>query len=117
MLDLQEQMNRAVELRNNPGLSKAFNAATQDRDLWEKARENPGEFLRSQGIELPDDLFIHFIGDPYYPVPDFEFFTVHQFNCRTFWVKKKDGIGYESVEVCFGFEIMTHPIPGGPIGR
>jgi hypothetical protein len=112
----QEQMQRALEWSNNPELSRVFNAASQDRDLWAQAHEDPAEFLRSQGVELPKDLFIQFIGDPYMPVPDFEFFTIHMFNCRRMWVKKKDDVGYEEVEVCFGFEIVTHPIPGGPIG-
>jgi len=50
-------------------------------------------------------------------MPGYETFSIRLFNCRTLWLKKLDGAGYEPVEFCRGFEIVPHPIPGGPIGR
>jgi hypothetical protein len=49
------------------------------------------------------------------PVPDYEFFTIRLTRCRTWCVKKKDGPGYEKVEVCFGWEIIPNPLPHGPV--
>ncbi len=117
MLDKPETLNSAIELSKNPDLTKVFNEITLDRDVWAEASKNPTEFMRSRGIEIPKDFSIQLIGDPFMPTPDFELFTIHQFNCRYFWAKKIDGIGYELVEYCLGFEIVPHPIPGGPYGR
>jgi hypothetical protein len=50
------------------------------------------------------------------PTPDHESFTIRLFNCRTYWVKKRDEPGYEQVELCRGFEIVPYPVPGGPFG-
>ena len=116
MSDKQAMMQRAIEFGNSPDLFNAFNAATLDRDLWAKAQENADKYVRSQGLELPEGFHIQFLGDPYYPGPDFELFTIQLFNCRRMWVKKRNAPGYEQVEVCFGFELVPHVIPGGPLG-
>ena len=53
------------------------------------------------------------------PVPDWQFVTIRLTRCRTVVVATHDDdgkiTGYEEVEVCFGFEIVQHPLPGGPI--
>lgn len=115
--ELQPAFERATALSESAELMEAFREATRDRRLWEKASKDPAGFLRGRGVEIPDGLRVILLDDPMRerPAPDFEFFTIRLFNCRTFWVKK-DGPGYEKVEICFGFEIVPHPVPGGPIG-
>jgi len=116
--ELQRSLDRAAQFSEDPELFRTLNEAMRDPDLWAEATREPGEFLRSRGIDLPDGLQLDFLDDPLRgrPAPDFEFFTIRLFNCRTYWVKKRDEPGYEAVEFCRGFEITPNPIPGGPIG-
>ncbi len=117
--ELQKLVDRAAQVSEDPELFRAFNEAMHDPELWAEATREPGGFLRSRGIDLPEGLDITFLDDPFRgrPVPDFEFFTIRLFNCRKYWVKKRDGEpGFEEVEVCRGFEIVPNPVPGGPIG-
>lgn len=116
--ELQKVFDRAAQFSEDPELFSALTEATHDPELWAQATREPGEFLRSRRIELPEGLEIKFLDDPLRgrPVPDYEFFTIRLFNCRKFWVKKRGEPGYEDVEVCFGFEIVPNPVPGGPIG-
>jgi hypothetical protein len=117
--DVSEQLQGAADFANDPRLLAAFAAATRDDKSWSRAMRDPKPFLREQNVRLPSGLDVHFI-DPKSaakPVPDWEwFFTIEFTQCRRFWVKKEDGIGWERVEVCFGFAIVPKPIPGGPIG-
>ena len=115
--ELMKALERAAEISEDPELFGAFNEAMHDPELWAEATRNPGDFVRSRGFELPEGLEIRFLDDPLRgkPVPDYEFFTIRLFNCRTYWVKKRDEPGYEQVEVCRGFEIVPNPVPGGPI--
>jgi hypothetical protein len=110
-------MDRAAKLARSPILNEAFRAASDNPRLWQQAVRDPRRFLDARGLEVPEDLIVlftqHAVG---LPGPGYEPFSVSWFDCRTHWVKKKDGPGYESVEVCFGFEIMAVTSPG-PIGR
>ena len=116
--ELQKLVDRAGQFSEDPELFRAFTDATRDLELWAEASREPAGFLRSRGIDVPEGLDITFLDDPFRgrPVPDFDFFTIRLFNCRKYWVKKQDEPGYEEVEVCFGFEIVPNPVPGGPIG-
>jgi hypothetical protein len=103
----------ASHFSENPQFLSILNAAANKSDLRHKAAKEPLEFLRSQGIELPEGLSIKVIDKipPTKPVSDYEFFRIHLLKCHTYWLKKKDGPGYESVQVCWGFEIVPHTIP------
>jgi len=116
--ELQKLVDRAAQVSDDPELFRAFNEAMRDPELWAEASREPAGFLRSRGIDLPEGLDITFLDDPFRgrPVPDYEFFTIRLFNCRKYWVKKRDEPGYEEVEFCRGFEIVPNPVPGGPIG-
>ncbi len=94
----------------------AFDEAARNPDLQDTALKTPMEYLKSQGVRVPKGLEIKFLNKASRgrPAPDFEFFTIRLFKCRTYWVKKEDGSGYESVQVCFGFEIIPWRI--NPIG-
>ena len=115
--ELGERLHQADEFSRDPQLAAAFAQATSDPRLWSEASRDPVAFLGEQGVELPKGLAIEFLDDPLRgrPTPDYEFFSIRLTRCRTYWVKKKDGPGWEKVEVCFGFEIVPHPLPGGPI--
>ena len=119
---LDRALLRAIEqaeaLSESREFLAAFHAATRSTELQDLAIKEPKQFLKSMNVKVPKRLAVTFFNRPARgkPTPDFEFFTIRLFRCRTFWVKKKDGVGYEKVEICFGFEIVPHPIPGGPIG-
>ena len=97
-----------------------------DRSAVETALTAPREFLAAAGVQLPDHLDIVIVRGPHeLPpvlgkfVPDFELFSFRQFDCRTYWVAKKDDdgkiVGYEAQEICWGFELTPKFLPGGPI--
>ncbi len=115
---LAKDLDRAATFAESPKMLSAFRAASGDPKLWSVARKRPAAFLESKGVKTPKGLAVKFLNDPMrgMPTPDYEMFTIRVFNCRTFWVRKKTGVGYERIEVCFGFEIVSHPLPGGPIG-
>ena len=114
---LAEDFDRAVAFAESPKMLSAFRVASIEPKLWNVARRSPARFLESKGVKVPKGLAVTFVDDPTHsmPTPDYEFFTIRLFKCRTYWVKKKNGIGFEKVEVCFGFEIVPHRLPGGPI--
>jgi hypothetical protein len=112
---LAERMGRAEELAGDERLMKAFNIALRDEDVWRRAEESAERYLEEQGVGVPDGLQVRFLRDPMqYPGPDYEFFIIRMFRCRSYWVKKKNAPGYEQVTVCLGFEIVPHPI--SPVG-
>ena len=116
--ELRERFEAAEELGRSPELHAAFSEAIADPRLWEQATRDPQAFLSERGVEFPKGLAIEFLDDPLKgrPVPDFEFFTIRLTRCRTFWMKKKNTPGFEEVTICFGWEIVPNPVPGGPIG-
>jgi hypothetical protein len=112
---LAEQLAGAEKLAADADLLRAFDAAARDEGMWRQAVGNPEEFLREQGITIPEDLQLNFVLDPRgYPSPDFESWMVRLTRCRTYWVKKRNAPGFEQVTVCFGIEIIPRHI--GPIG-
>lgn len=110
-------IKRVEAFADSPEFIDAFKEATHDTKLQETAIKDPLLYLESKGVKVPNGLAVRFLRKPVpiKPTPDYEFFTLRLFNCRTYWPKKLDGPGYEKVEICFGFEIVPHPIPGGPI--
>jgi hypothetical protein len=115
--ELQPTFERATEFAESPQLMEAFREAAREPRLWEEASKDPAGFLGGRGVEVPEGLEVMLLDDPMRgrPTPDFEYFSIRLFNCRTYWVKKEGG-GYEKVEICWGFEIVPNPVPGGPIG-
>ena len=115
---LSRALERAEALSESREFLAAFHAAAHSPELQDLAIKEPKQFLRSMNVKVPKGLAVTFFNRPTRgkPTPDFEFFTIRLFRCRTYWLKKIDGVGYEKVEICFGFEIVPHPIPGGPIG-
>jgi hypothetical protein len=124
---LAEAAELAAKLAQDRGLRRAMASLfAADPKVVRAALTAPREYLAGAGVELPDHLEVVVIrGDHSRPhivgrfVPDFEFFVFRQFDCRTYWVAKKDGdgkfAGYEEQQVCWGFEITPKFLPGGPI--
>jgi hypothetical protein len=108
---------RAFRLAENADLLAAFNDAARSAKTWERAVADTSAFLERRSVKVPRGLRITFGRMPRLerPVPDYEFFTIRLTRCRSYWVKKKSGPGYEKVEVCLGFDIVPHPVPGGPV--
>lgn len=122
--DLREMYRAAAELAGEPRLLAALAESRYDVDLRRRATRDPDGFLREHGIELPRGLAIRFGDRPRFrprhmPVPDWEFFSIRMFDCRTYWIWVTDpDTGEKKLsqqEICWGFEIVPHPIPGGPI--
>ena len=97
-----------------------------DDGAIETALTAPREFLAAAGVQVPDHLDVVIVRGRHQlpPVlgkfgPDFEFFSIRQFDCHTYWVAKVDDegkvVGYEEQEFCWGFEITPKFFPGGPI--
>lgn len=107
---------RALRLSENADFLGAFSAATRSKKTWDRAVADTAAFLERRGVKVPRGLKVTFGRVPGLerPVPDYEFFTIQLTRCRSFWVKK-DGPGFEKVEVCFGIQIVPLPLPGGPI--
>jgi hypothetical protein len=123
--DLREAYAAATELAHDHRVLDALAESRADLDLRRQATRDPQAFLEARGIELPRGLAIRFGQRPrfrprFQPGPDWEFFSVRMFDCRTYWIWITDPDTGErrlsSEEVCWGFEIVPHPIPGGPIG-
>jgi hypothetical protein len=117
--ELQSAFEQATAFAGSRKLMEVFSEVARDPKLWEEASKDPAGFLRARGVKVPKKLDVGLLDDPVrgMPTPDFEFFTIRLFNCRTVYVKKKDGPEFEKTEFCLGFEITPHSVPGGPIGR
>lgn len=110
-------MDRAAAFAGSAKMASALRAASAEPERWKLARRDPAGFLESRGVRVPKGFDVSFLDRPIgMPGPGYEPFTVRLFNCRTYWTKKKNQPGYESVEICFGFEITAVPPPGGPMG-
>jgi hypothetical protein len=120
--ELREAYGVATELRHDQRLLDVLAESRNSIDLRREATRDPRAFLKSQGIEVPESLTIRFGQRPLLtlPGPDFEWFSVRLFDCRTYWIWVTDPDTGErklsSQEVCWGFEILPRPVPGGPIG-
>lgn len=119
--DLSEAYSAATELARDQRLLDVLAESRRDLDLRREATRDPLAFLEARGIELPRGLAIRFGQNPrpFMPSPDWEFFSIRLFDCRTYWVWVTDPITGErklsSEEICWGFEIVPHRVPGGPV--
>jgi hypothetical protein len=115
--DLPPELERlavcAESLFHDPTLNAAFEDAVRDPGLWSKAQANPWGFLEDRGLTIPEGLAVSFVRPDGIgkPVPDYPFFAFRLSRCRTYWLREPDGTGVEEVEVCWGFEIVPHPLP------
>ena len=104
--------------------SEAFGALVArlpaDERLRRQAEKDPAGLLREHGLELPDELGVRFTSrtdlKAVRPTPDWMPFTLVLTNCRTYWVSDEPGEPPKQQTVCWGFELLPNPLPGGPIG-
>jgi hypothetical protein len=124
---LGELAAQAEQVAGDRRLQEALDAMARDPAQARLALTAPREFAAEFGVEVPENLDISFLRPPIGTprdtlggkyLPDFEFFTIRQFNCRTWWVPTKDEdgktVGYEQVTICLGFEIIPKFLPRGP---
>lgn len=114
--ELQGRCRAAWDLAATPHLFNALHEEAPEPELREEARKDPHGFLRARGVKVPDGLKVTFIDfqGPRKPTPDYEFFTIRQFDCRTYYIEGRDEEGnrtIEEVEICWGLEIIPHPLP------
>lgn len=90
-----------------------------DEKLRRLAHEDPARLLRENGLELPPELAVRFTSRTELkvarPAPEWLPFTVRLTNCRTVWVREEPDEPPREQTVCFGFELVPNPLPGGPI--
>jgi hypothetical protein len=117
MGDRLDLFDQAAEVAASLPMLTALGDVARDEDLWARANENIDTFLADRGVKLPDALTVKPIPWPGFgkPSPEWEPFTVRLTMCRTVWIRARDG-KYRQEELCRGFEIMRHQVPGGPHG-
>jgi hypothetical protein len=115
--ELEKPHRAAIEFSENPDVLRTFDEAAADPELAKELEADPHRFLESRGLPVPDGLRLDLLQlrpPPELPGPGWEAFTIRQFNCKRYWVVKKNADGtrtYESVEICFGFELVPNPLP------
>jgi hypothetical protein len=109
---------RADAFATGPEMTGVLSGLLDDTELRARAERDPAVVLREAGIRLPKALGIKFAKQPKAsrPVPGYEFFSIRLTRCRTVWVADEPGGKPKEQTVCFGFEIVPNPPPGGPIG-
>jgi hypothetical protein len=112
-----EPRDEALRLADQAELWRVTAELGVDLSAWEAARSDPRSFLESRGIRIPDGITVRPLPKPQFgmPAPDWEPFTLRLTNCRTI-VYIDDSGKKTTEEVCLGWEIIPHPLPGGPIG-
>jgi len=113
---IHESLDRATAFSDSPGFVAAFQRATKNPELRDQAVADARHYLESMGVRVPPDLVVTFTSQ--FPLgkpgPGFESFTVQATRCRSYWIKKLKGVGYELVQLCLGFEIR--PAGRAPAG-
>jgi hypothetical protein len=114
--ELEGSFEQATDLAANAELHAVLSRAAEDPDLRAALDEAGPEALAEHGVRVPEDLDVRFFQRQVVvkPGPDYERFSIRLLNCRTVWVKREDGKGYEEVQVCLGFEVTPHGV--SPIG-
>ena len=125
------QVRRLLAVARDQRFLLAASSLVETPAEWERALTDPAAWLRSRGLELPDECSVRLtkqlstskpLGREItgMPDPDWIPFVIRQLNCRTFWLPKRNDqdkiVGYEEVTICFGFEITPTAPPGGPLG-
>lgn len=119
--ELHETYRLADGLARKVGALGDLHDEGRDAELREEATKDPHDFLAARGIDVPEGLRVSFLDfpPPRMPGPEFESFTIRQFDCRTYWRWTTDDDGnrtIEEVQICWGWEIVPSRLPGGPIG-
>jgi hypothetical protein len=118
--ELQKPHRAAIEFSESPEVLRVLGEAASDPELRKELEEDPQRFLDSRGVPVPEGVRLDLLQlrGPPMPGPDYEFFTIRQFNCKRYWLIKQNDDGkreVESVEICYGFELVPHPLP--PIAK
>jgi hypothetical protein len=115
--ELASLERRALRLSESADLLDAFSQAARSPRAWARAVADTASYLHKREVKIPRGLRVTFgrVPDLELPVPGYEFFTIRLLRCRTVWVKKDDKKGFEKLEICLAFQIVPHPIRGGPI--
>jgi hypothetical protein len=119
-------LGRAEAVAAEPALQKLLTRALGSEKLQEQLRKDPSEALAAAGVKLPRGFEIKFGPQPRAtppklpgrPGPDWFPFSIRLTRCRTVWVLDRSVTPpkWKQETVCFGFEIIRHQVPGGPIG-
>ena len=115
--ELTVALRQAEALAADDRLISAFHAAADDPRLRAKSLNDPGNYLRERGIEMPATLQLQFVEVelPGRPYPLGDFFNIIMTKCRSYWVREKGEDGkvgkWQLVTVCFGLEIFPKRWP------
>ena len=123
----RRQLGRAEAIAADPALQKLLARALGSEKLQAQLRKDPSEALAAAGVKLPRGFEIKFgpqlrATQPKLPGempgPDWFPFSIRLTRCRTVWVLDRSVTPpkWKQETVCFGFEIIRHSVPGGPIG-
>lgn len=98
-------------------MTRLLEALLDDPELSARAQREPEAVLRERRIRLPQGTRLKFARQPRLtkPEPGYQFFSIRLTRCRTVWRSDKPGEPPREQTICFGFEIIPHPLPGGPI--
>ncbi len=106
----RRSFDAAGSMMDSPEMAAAFDAVRRDPDLAQLAATNPMDVLLKFGVDVPKGIDVRLIGISM-PGPDWEPWSIRLTNCRSYWVRNKDG-KWEQVEVCFGWEAVPGKDPG-----
>jgi hypothetical protein len=115
-------VNRAEAIAGGEALQGLVMRALGQPRLQEELRRDPSKALADAGVKIPRGMEIKFSPQPRVtggrPTPDWLPFSIRLTRCRTVWVADPDDDPPipKQQTVCFGFEIIRHRPPGGPIG-
>jgi hypothetical protein len=114
--ELEGPHRAAIEFSENPKVLGLLDEAAANAKVGRELEEDPSRFFESRGLPIPDGVRLDLLQlkRPAMPGPDYDFFTIRQFNCKRYWLIKRTADGkreIESVEICYGFELVPHPLP------
>jgi hypothetical protein len=115
---LDNLRRRSEQFASGEDMARLLDALLDDDELRSRAQREPEAVLRERRIRAPRGTRVKFSRQPRLtrPAPGFQFFSIRLTRCRTFWRPDEPGQPPREVTICFGFEIVPHPLPGGPIG-
>lgn len=114
---LENLQRRSEAFAVGEEMTRLLNALLDDANLRTRAQRDPQALLREQRIRLPRGTQVKFSTQlrPTKPEPGYAFFSIRLTRCRTVWKSDEPGQPPREHTICFGFEIIPHPVPGGPI--